>query len=35
MTDKEKPKEEFVCTTCGAASKEDCRCPEDCEQCGA
>ena len=31
MTD---PKE-FICTDCGATKIEDCKCPEDCEQCGA
>ena len=23
------------CPTCGAETKEDCQCPEECESCGA
>ena len=24
---------EFICTTCGATKIENCKCPEECEQC--
>ena len=26
---------EEKCTVCGAESKEDCKCPDECESCGA
>ena len=28
-------KMEEKCTVCGAESKDDCKCPDECESCGA
>jgi hypothetical protein len=25
----------FICTECGATDIKDCKCPENCENCGA